>query len=157
MQIPFVTFWSMFVTAYCSVLEPLSVACFVFGVAFFALKITNSTEMGDECGRGSRSIGEPRTQILTIEAIRRNPWNVLSHKLPHVPDRLLLRLALFAADYCRHSEWVLMYAALADEYIPPEFRDEQDAPDIHELSEGLANIANDKFKEICEVIDKSNE
>jgi hypothetical protein len=60
--------------------------------------------------------------ILTIEAIRQNPWNVLSHELPHDPSLLLLRLARMAADYCRRSENLLMFAVPDGEYLPVEWQ-----------------------------------
>ena len=95
--------------------------------------------------------------ILTIEAIRANPWNAISHDLPEHPDWLLLRLACMAADYCRHSEWDLMYAALSDEYVPPQSCHEPDAADRHEFSERLAEIADAKFRMFCELFERSNE
>ena len=35
--------------------------------------------------------------VLTLEAIRQNPWNVLTHDLPAEPSRLLLNVAQLAA------------------------------------------------------------
>jgi hypothetical protein len=49
--------------------------------------------------------------ILTHEAIRENPWNVITHTLPTHPTELLLEVAYFAADYCRKSEYRLMNGA----------------------------------------------
>jgi hypothetical protein len=42
--------------------------------------------------------------VLTLEAIRQNPWNVLTHDLPAEPSRLLLNVAQFAAATCRRIE-----------------------------------------------------
>ena len=41
---------------------------------------------------------------LTIEAIRENPWNVMTHELPEHPSRVLLLVAQFAATCCRQIE-----------------------------------------------------
>jgi hypothetical protein len=42
--------------------------------------------------------------ILTVEAIRKNPWSAVEDELPRNPSRLLLRAALFAVAYCFRSE-----------------------------------------------------
>jgi hypothetical protein len=91
--------------------------------------------------------------ILTIEAIRENPWNVLSQELPPNPSLLLLRLARMAADYCRRSENLLMFAAHAGDYIPVEWEESSDSPDAHEFSEALAFKADEKYRAICELFD----
>jgi hypothetical protein len=90
--------------------------------------------------------------ILTIEAIRENPWNVLSHELPPNPSLLLLRLARMAADYCRRSENLLMFAVLDGEYLPVEWQNSPDSPDAHEFSEALAFNADEKYRAICELM-----
>ena len=41
---------------------------------------------------------------LTIEDIRENPWNVLTHDLPERPSLLLLTVAHCAATCCRQIE-----------------------------------------------------
>jgi hypothetical protein len=48
---------------------------------------------------------------LTLEAIRQNPWNVLTHELPENPSRLLLTLAQLAATFCREIEYEIYTAA----------------------------------------------
>jgi hypothetical protein len=56
---------------------------------------------------------------LTFEAVRQNPWNVITHTLP-VPCRpLLLAVAYLAADYCCKSEYLLIDAAADGNYRPP--------------------------------------
>jgi hypothetical protein len=90
--------------------------------------------------------------ILTIEAIRENPWNVLSQELPPNPSWLLLRLARMAADYCRRSENLLMFAASYGDYLSVEWQDSPDSPDAHEFSEALAFDADEKYRAICELI-----
>ena len=55
---------------------------------------------------------------LTIEAIRENPWSVVTHSLPPHPSRLLLALAYLAADYCRRSEHLLVRSARDGTYWP---------------------------------------
>ena len=42
--------------------------------------------------------------ILTLEAIRQNPWNVLTHELPSDPAELLLKAAQLAATCCRQID-----------------------------------------------------
>ncbi len=41
---------------------------------------------------------------LTIEAIKENPLNILTHELPEYPTRLLLILAELAATLCRQMQ-----------------------------------------------------
>ena len=90
--------------------------------------------------------------ILTIEAIRENPWNVLSQKLPPNSSLLLLRLARMAADYCRRSENLLMFAAVYSDYLPVEWQDSPDSPDAHEFSEALWFNADEKYRAITELL-----
>ena len=90
--------------------------------------------------------------ILTIEAIRENPWNVLSQELPPNPSLLLLRLARMAADYCRRSENLLMFAVLYGDYLPAEWQESPPSPDAHEFNEALAFNADKKYRAICELI-----
>ena len=71
---------------------------------------------------------------MTIEAIRENPWNAVDHELPEVADRLLLDVAYRAAVYCMTSEYELMNAARAGEYMPAGWY-ASDCPDVHEESE----------------------
>jgi hypothetical protein len=67
---------------------------------------------------------------LTIDALRANPWNVITHALPATPSRLLLLLACQAADYCRLSEFII-------------FRETGREADERGL------IAHERFTEIC--------
>ena len=48
--------------------------------------------------------------LLTLEAIRENPWIVLADPLPINPPPLLLKAAYLAADYCCRSEHLIMTA-----------------------------------------------
>lgn len=65
--------------------------------------------------------------ILTIEAIRENPWNVMTRELPEHPSRLLLILAALAATLCRQMQDEILgdldrlYGNL-DATFPPEYR-----------------------------------
>ncbi len=90
---------------------------------------------------------------LSLETIRENPQNVLSHDLPVRCDRLLLEMAWLAADYCRKSESLLvnairqqMYLPAQQWYVPAEWR--PGGPDAHEYPEGNALAAEDKAREI---------
>jgi hypothetical protein len=85
---------------------------------------------------------------LTIEAIRDNPWNLITHELPEHPTELLLHLAIEAADYCRNSEYVLMEAAREGRYDPPNWRPSDEYPDAHEAYEARAIEADWKFDEL---------
>ncbi len=87
---------------------------------------------------------------LTIEAIRKNPWNVVARRLPTHPDELLLELAHLAAGYCRSSEGWLMLAARAGVYTPLGWRAESGHPDVHEESEARACDADSRLMEICD-------
>jgi hypothetical protein len=42
--------------------------------------------------------------ILTLDAIKENPCNVLTHEMPERPTRLLLILAELAATLCRQMQ-----------------------------------------------------
>lgn len=86
---------------------------------------------------------------LTIEALRENLWNVISHELPPHPPRVLLHLAAMAASYCRNSEYMLMHAARRGEYTPTWWRPGQVQPDAHEESETCGYNAECRFDEIA--------
>ena len=87
---------------------------------------------------------------LTIEAIRKNPWNAVARRLPAHPDELLLELAYLATNYCRSSEYRLMLAARAGIYTPLGWLPERAFPDVHEESEIYACAADFKLFEICD-------
>lgn len=90
--------------------------------------------------------------ILTIEAIRKNPWRILTHRLPAHPELLLLEVAYLAALYCRQSESVLMLAARNGEYTPLGWQPGED--DVHEENEAYAFDADLKLMQICEICEK---
>lgn len=91
--------------------------------------------------------------ILTIEAIRQNPWNVVTHKLPTCPGRLLLEVAYLAADYCRASEYFLVTAVTRSNYTP-EGWEPTDGCDAHEESEARGFNAHLRLEEICSLYEK---
>ncbi len=67
--------------------------------------------------------------ILTIEAVRENPWNVMSHKLPEHPSRLLLVIAQFAATCCRQiaGEMIDALNDVSEEaWLSPEYNQAMD-------------------------------
>jgi hypothetical protein len=86
--------------------------------------------------------------ILTLEAIRENPWNVVVQPLPESPSELLLEVAYRAAEYCAASEFELMDAARDDRYTPYWWRPSTDCPDAHEESEARGQRAQAKLEEI---------
>jgi len=51
--------------------------------------------------------------VLTLEAIRQNPWNVLTHDLPSDASELLLKAAQLAATCCRQIEFETLALASA--------------------------------------------
>jgi predicted transcriptional regulator len=85
---------------------------------------------------------------LTLEAIRQNPWNVLTHDLPSDPSHLLLRVARLAASYCREAEYMLVLAIRAGDYVPAGWTGGENDSDAHEASEGRCYEADDKLTEI---------
>jgi len=85
---------------------------------------------------------------LTIELLQQNPWNVMSHDIPEDPSHLLLVLAQMAADYIRLSEQRVMFAVRNGEHVPARYRDDGNWPDAHEISEGHAQDADQKFLEV---------
>ena len=76
--------------------------------------------------------------ILTIDAIRENPWNAVYRELPEHPDGLLLKAAFCAVHYCRHSEFALMLAARQGDYTPAEWR--LGNGDVHEGIEDAGSM-----------------
>jgi len=90
--------------------------------------------------------------VLTIEAIRQNPWNVLTHELPADPGELLLTAARLAATYCRDGEFLLATAARDGGYVPAWWDDTDATPDAHEESEQLSYRADDVLSEISELL-----
>jgi hypothetical protein len=94
--------------------------------------------------------------ILTIEAIRENPWNVMNreYELPDNPTRLLLEVAHFAAAYCRDSESFLVHAARELRYVPAWWQPGKESPDIHEDSEAQSDAAERKLQEIGDLYEK---
>jgi hypothetical protein len=90
--------------------------------------------------------------MLTIAAIRENPWSVMSHELPSDPSKLLLTAARLAATYCRNSECLFMRAARAGEYIPAWWEATGETPDVHEESESLSYFADQKLTEIVDLL-----
>ncbi len=94
---------------------------------------------------------------LTLEAIRRNPWNVLTHAMPADPSRLFLEAARRAALYCRDSEYALVIAARSGEYAPAWWNDSENLPDAHEESEDLAFLADDRLHQISEILEIETE
>ena len=89
--------------------------------------------------------------ILTVDAIRDNPWNAVTLPLPKRPSRLLVILAFYAADYCRVSEGLIVEAARRLRYVPPGWRPRTCQPDIHEDSENRAHAADIRCEEIDDV------
>jgi hypothetical protein len=87
--------------------------------------------------------------LLTIEALRENPRNVILQELPQHPSRVLVRLALMAADYVRRTEGMLMWSARKGTYTPAWWRPGEIQPDVHEDSEQWLLNANDKFEQIA--------
>ena len=92
--------------------------------------------------------------ILTIEAIRANPWNVVTHKLPTYPAQLLLEVAYLAADYCRASEYFLVTAVTRSNYTPEGWEPTDDGCDAHEESEARGFNAHLRLEEICSLYEK---
>jgi len=56
--------------------------------------------------------------ILTLEAIRANPWNAVFHQLPLFPDNTTLWTARLAAEYCCTSEHIFLQLAMEGRYWP---------------------------------------
>jgi hypothetical protein len=89
--------------------------------------------------------------ILTIEALRINPWNVVTSRLPAQPDQLLLEVAVLAADYCRTSEFVIVKAARLGLFEPAAW---DQIPDLDErwlVLEEAGATAHDIYRELIGV------
>ena len=85
---------------------------------------------------------------FTIDLIRENPWNVVTHTLPSCPTRVLYELGIVAATYCRDSENLLMWAARNGDYIPTGWEPGGEFPDTHEASEGLSFQSDERLFDI---------
>jgi len=90
--------------------------------------------------------------ILTIEALRENPWCVIAYELPPDPTRLLLRAASLAAIYCRDSEYLFVLAAREGDFTPTWWNGTDVTPDAHEESENLCHLAWEKLYDICDLL-----
>lgn len=88
---------------------------------------------------------------ITIEALRENPWIVMTHKIPPNPTQTLLEFAAIAATYCRDSEFALMQMALDGRYAPSWWTPDDICPDAHEESEDWSLEAEKKREEIVAV------
>jgi len=99
----------------------------------------------------------PRERILTIAALRENPWNVISHELPPDAEMLLLKAACLAARYCADSEYLFMQAARDGDYVPTWWDASNKTPDAHEESEELFHWADCKLREIVDLLDEDIE
>jgi hypothetical protein len=115
-----------------------------------AAKTGDPLQLNDDTSNKNEENSMP---ILSLEAIRENPWNVLSHELPDQCQPLLLEIAWLAADYCSKSESLLLNAIrqqmdvpAQQRYIPAEWR--PGGPDAHEYHEGNVRVAEDKAREI---------
>jgi hypothetical protein len=97
-------------------------------------------------------IAEEIMPTLTLEAIRENPWNVLTHDLPSDPTHLLLKTARLAATYCFNSENMFRSTARLGEYQPAWWDATDETPDAHEESENICRRVNDKLSEICDLL-----
>jgi hypothetical protein len=91
--------------------------------------------------------------ILTIQAIRENPWNVLKYELPREDCPLLFEVAWLAADYCRKSASRLTNAVRRGDYVPPEWQPRAHGCDAHEIPEGDALAAEARLREILDRCD----
>jgi hypothetical protein len=89
--------------------------------------------------------------VVTLEAIRENPWNVLNGALPANPSKLLLEVAYHAANYCVVSEYAVMEAARDGSYTPPWWTPDEVCPDAHEEAEGRWWPALQRFERICQL------
>jgi hypothetical protein len=95
---------------------------------------------------------KPPRRLLTIAALRENPWNVISHELPSAANKILLTAAHLAAAYCGDSEYFFMRAARDGEYVPTWWDATDKTPDAHEESEELFYWADCKLREIDDLI-----
>jgi hypothetical protein len=90
--------------------------------------------------------------ILTIKAIREEPWNVMTHTLPAQPRRLLLEAAYLAADYCRSIEYLFMAETRDADFTPDGWQVSH--PDGPDESESRGQRAHRRVLEICECYER---
>ena len=92
--------------------------------------------------------------LLTVEAVRENPWNVVTYALPAHPGPLLLAVAQLAADYCRQSECMLMQAARDGKYTPPGGPSIHSQPSPRGANEARAEEADQKLNQIYDICER---
>jgi hypothetical protein len=88
---------------------------------------------------------------LTLEALRENPWNVVTYKLPSHPKPLLVNAAYLAAEYCHKSEYLFMVAARDGSYIPHGWETWLDKGHAWDESEARACHARQRLEEILDL------
>jgi hypothetical protein len=93
--------------------------------------------------------------MLTFDAIRINPWTVVTDALPTPCRPLLHALAYLAADYCCKSEYLLMNAAFDGKYVPAGWRRCPGSTDAHEIHEARGWSAEAKRSEIRTLYEKA--
>jgi len=75
---------------------------------------------------------------LTLEAIRKHPWYVLTSELPREPSEALLMSAVLAAWYCRESESLFTLALRDGDFVPMFCESSDEIPDYIEGSKELS-------------------
>jgi hypothetical protein len=83
---------------------------------------------------------------LTVEAIRENPWNVMTHDIPFSPALILLSSAYLAATCYRRILAEMLDDSRADLSLPPP-------PEMSETVSRLSR-ADQKIVEICARFEK---
>ncbi len=88
--------------------------------------------------------------MLTFDAIRQNPWNVVTHTLPTPCRPLLHALAYLAADYCCKSEHLLMNAAVDGNYVPAGCQPGAAGHEIHRERGWSAEVKRNELRTLYE-------
>jgi hypothetical protein len=81
---------------------------------------------------------------LTLKILSENPSSIFTHRLPLLANRYVLLLAIDAATYCAHREWILCEAAREGFFEPPGWKPLDGYPDVHEYNEARALEAETK-------------
>lgn len=89
---------------------------------------------------------------LTLDAIRNNPWNAVTHELPRRMDGFFLQAVYCAANYCRTSEYGFGIAARESYYKPENWRPSANCPTPYDQCLQRGEAAHRRCELVREIV-----
>ncbi len=89
---------------------------------------------------------------LTLDAIRDNPWNAVTHELPDYMDGFFLQAVYCAAKYCRASEHGFSVAAREGYYEPQNWRPSGNCPTPYDQCLQRGEVAHRRCELVREIV-----